>query len=86
MVMKHEIEGGEIMECPSLRICPFFNNKMKDMPAAAELLKKRYCLGDNSQCARFMVASKLGKERVPADLFPGQTDRAREILKGANLL
>jgi len=23
MVMKHEIEGGEIMECPSLRICRF---------------------------------------------------------------
>jgi len=56
---------------------------MKDMPAAAELLKKRYCLGDNSQCARFMVASRLGKERVPADLFPSQTDRAKEILAGS---
>jgi len=73
--------GGEkTMECPSLRTCPFFNNKMKDMPATAELMKKRYCLGDNTECARFMVASRLGKEKVPIDLFPGQTDRAMEIL------
>jgi len=53
---------------------------MKDMPATAELMKKRYCLGDNTECARFMVASRLGKEKVPIDLFPGQTDRAMEIL------
>jgi hypothetical protein len=30
-----------------------------------------------------MVASKLGKEKVPVDLFPGQTDRANEILMKA---
>ena len=53
------------------------------MPAAAELMKSHYCLGDNSQCARYMVASKLGKEKVPVDLFLGQIDRVNEILMKA---
>jgi len=71
------------MECPSLKVCPFFNHKMKDMPSAAELLKDRYCRGNYLNCARYMVASKLGKEKVPADLFPGQIDRAKEIIMKA---
>lgn len=71
------------MECPSLKVCPFFNDKMKGMPSAAELLKDRYCRGSYVKCARYMVASKLGKEKVPADLFPGQTDRAKELIMKA---
>jgi hypothetical protein len=54
---------------------------MPNMPDAAEKLKKNYCYGDNSRCARYMVFVKLGRERVPADLFPLQVYRAEEVLK-----
>jgi hypothetical protein len=67
-------------ECKSLSACPFFNDKMAKMPSVAITLKKRYCLGDNSQCARFMVASALGKEKVPLDLYPEEIERAEELL------
>ena len=69
-------------DCSCLPKCPFFNDKMPDMPAAAEQIKKRYCKGDNSECARFMVFSKLGREKVPGDLFPRHVDRAKQILSG----
>jgi hypothetical protein len=67
-------------ECPSLSTCPFFNDKMANMPGKTISIKKKYCLGNNSICARYMVASKLGKEKVPSDLFPEDVDRANEIL------
>ncbi len=67
-------------ECECLGGCLFFNDQMKDMAGVAVLFKKRYCLGDNSQCARHMVFKQLGKSCVPADLYPNNVDRVRLIL------
>jgi len=67
-------------ECECLPRCVFFNDKMQNMPAAAGLLKKRLCQGDNSHCARHMVLMALGKEKVPADLSPNQVDQAQALI------
>jgi hypothetical protein len=56
--------------------CLFFNDKMGDKPATAEMLKQRYCFRDKNGCARYMVRSALGKDNVPADLYPNQKDKA----------
>lgn len=69
-----------MVECECLPRCPFFNNKMAEMPVTAERLKKKYCLADNSGCARFMVFKALGREKVPIDLFPHNLDRAHQII------
>lgn len=69
--------------CPCLPKCIFFNDKMANMPVAADQIKKKLCQGDNSDCARYMIFSKLGGERVPGDLFPRHVDRAKQILAGA---
>jgi len=69
-------------ECKSLSTCPFFNDQMANMPGKTVMIKKKYCLGNNTQCARFIVAGKLGKENVPSDLYPDDLERADEILKG----
>ncbi|WAM31545.1 hypothetical protein [Caldicellulosiruptor naganoensis] len=73
-------------ECPNLTGCPFFNDRMANMPAIAQLYKRRYCLGQGEgkeSCARWIVAQKLGKEYVPPDLFPNQLERAQQILQQA---
>jgi hypothetical protein len=67
-------------DCEKLEKCPFFNDKMADMPTAASMYKENYCKKDFEKCARLMVAKKLGSEKVPADLFPNQTDRALELI------
>lgn len=67
-------------DCKCLPQCLFFNDKMQNMPTAAGLLKKRLCQGDNSQCARFMVLTALGREKVPVDLSPNQLDRAKTLI------
>lgn len=69
-------------DCELLATCPFFQDKMADKPATAEMFKKQYCMGDNSTCARYMIFIELGREKVPPDLFPNQTGRAEKILIG----
>ena len=67
-------------QCECLGGCPFFNDKMANMPVAAELYRKKYCLGDPTECARHIVFKALGKPNVPVDLYPNQQDRARRLV------
>ena len=68
------------MSCECLPDCPFFHDRMKNMPTAAGVLKQQYCLDDWSRCARCTVFRELGREAVPPDLFPYETERAAETL------
>jgi len=67
-------------DCKCLPGCLFFNNKMKEMPGIADMMKKKYCKGDNLKCARYMVFSSKGKDAVPEDLYPNMVDRAKSII------
>ena len=40
------------------------------MPDMGDLMKEKYCKGDNSICARHMVFKALGRTAVPDNLFP----------------
>ena len=66
--------------CECLSACPFFHDKMDNMPSMANLLKKKFCKGDNTRCARYLIFKTLGKEKVPSDLFPTQIERANDLL------
>ncbi len=67
--------------CESLAGCPFFNDRMADMPGTATLYKRTYCEGgDFVKCARYVVFKALGKPSVPADFFPNQMERATVLI------
>lgn len=66
--------------CEYLEGCVFFNVHMVDMPVTKEITRKRFCKGDNSQCARYMVFKALGRDKVPSALFPSQVEIAQEII------
>lgn len=68
-----------MQRCEKLVKCPFFHETLPSMPSMAEALKNKYCLGDNSGCARFLV-SKAGKP-VPPDLFPNHAHRVKLLVK-----
>jgi hypothetical protein len=70
-------------DCECITGCPFFNDQMQGMDSIKELMKKRYCKGDNSGCARYKVFKVLGRAKVPANLIPNQLDRADKIIAGA---
>lgn len=71
------------MDCECLPDCAFFNDRMKNMPSMSEVLKQEYCRHDWSTCARCLIVKELGREAVPADLFPDEMQRALEILRAA---
>ena len=66
--------------CENLSKCPFYQGQMSMDSGLGSMYKKRYCEGNRSLCARYMVSSGLGKEYVPSNLYPNMTDKAKEIL------
>jgi len=67
-------------DCELLAGCLFFNDKMSMEEGIGALYKKNYCQGDNSKCARYMVAKSLGREKVPNDLYPNMHQEAEELI------
>jgi hypothetical protein len=68
-------------DCAKLSKCIFFNDKMKNTPSIAELIKKQFCRGDFQKCARYIVGARLGPDKVPNDMFPINIERAMELIK-----
>jgi hypothetical protein len=66
-------------DCKLIEGCVFFNDKMQNKPVSAEMLKKNFCKGKNTHCARYIVFEALGKENVPADLFPNDIERGLKL-------
>lgn len=67
-------------DCDALATCPFFNDKLANMPATASRLKQQYCYAEWSVCARWRVRQALGRNRVPPDLFPHNRERAAQLI------
>ncbi len=70
------------VDCESLATCPFFNGRMKGNVTTTAMMKAKYCRGDRTACARYSVSKALGKDKVPTDLFPNQTERAKALIAG----
>lgn len=71
-------------ECEYLADCSFFGEHMGKLQATAASIKRTFCCGKYTKCARYIVMQRLGK--APASLFPFQTDRAEKILREADRL
>jgi len=50
------------------------------MPSIAKSLKEKFCQGDNTHCARYVVLKALGKEKVPGNLFPNDENEAKKVI------
>jgi hypothetical protein len=71
-------------DCSCITKCPFFNDKMVNKQATAGLYKKKFCKGDFSDCARYIVFEKLGRQSVPDDLYPNMKEQALHIVASIN--
>ncbi|GAB4269224.1 MAG: hypothetical protein Kow0029_05120 [Candidatus Rifleibacteriota bacterium] len=67
-------------ECICLKSCPFFNDKMPSEKGMGAIYKKKYCLGNNTNCARYMVFKALGKGKVPDNLYPNMHEQAKKLI------
>jgi hypothetical protein len=70
----------DMTQCKNLTSCSFFNEIILDTPAIAEMMKRRFCFGHSSECARIIVSSTLGDQAVPKELAPNDRRGAERIL------
>ncbi len=69
-------------DCSSLAKCPFFHDRLANMPKVAELYKKSYCKTDCSSCARYQYRTAVGKP-PPDGLMSNQADVAARLIAEA---
>lgn len=67
--------------CPFLAGCPFFNDKLANMPMISGYLKLQFCNDRYAECARYLVRTQLGPEHVPGDMFPNEPLRAHDMVQ-----
>ncbi|HUX21245.1 MAG TPA: hypothetical protein VMW69_08385 [Spirochaetia bacterium] len=67
-------------ECPYVDDCTFLSRTIADLPDVAFLMKARHCERGHEACARYILAERLGRERVPDELYPNQMGKAGLIL------
>jgi len=75
-------ERKVMKECTIIDECPFFNDQQPRIHTAKEreIMKRKFCGGGSSQCARFIVAKALGSDEVPENLYPEDLFRVSIIL------
>ncbi len=66
--------------CEKLAGCPFYQGAMKIDSGIGKMYKDKYCEGDKTICARYMVATTAGKDYVTNDLYPNMVDKAKKII------
>lgn len=69
-------------ECEFAEGCDLRGRLFRPSPKLVQEYEGTYCDADCSQCARYMVASEFGPDKVPLDLLPFQIDRAKEAIAG----
>ena len=67
--------------CEKLEKCPFYQGKMDINSGLGRMYKDKYCEGDKTICARYIVATQLGPEFVTEKLYPNMDAMAKKILE-----
>lgn len=67
--------------CEKLAKCPFYQGKMSMDSGLGSLYKQRYCEGDKTACARYMIATQLGPEFVNNNIYPNMVDLAKKMIE-----
>lgn len=70
------------MACTQKHQCPFFTKRMAVHESMYKTHVDKLCNGTPDECAINQVIKASSLSKVPANLFPNQTFRVRQILQG----
>lgn len=66
-------------DCEIIKSCPFALGALESRPDQDKLTAE-YCKSNNLHCARYMVYSTAGEDKVPADLYPDEKNKAYLVI------
>ncbi len=68
-------------DCAYIPECDFYHDKLDDMPMTAEFMKMLFCHKKFDICARHLYLSHKDTMKIPSDLMPNETYKAKKLLK-----
>jgi len=71
-------------KCKFFNHCPFFRDKIPGSSTLGKMYMEQYCRSNYRMCARYKIATMLGKEKVPPALYPNMFDQAEALLRPKN--
>ncbi len=66
-------------QCHLTDTCIFFNVEVGYSPDLQAAMRREYCLGDNSRCARLLALEFMPREEVPADMIPTDLEQLERL-------
>ena len=66
--------------CEKLSKCPFYQDKMDINSGLGKIYKQKYCEGDKTACARYIISTQLGPEFVTNHIYPNMNELADKML------
>ncbi|MCD6116541.1 hypothetical protein J7K93_05975 [bacterium] len=82
--MKNPRERRIMAKCEFIDRCPFFNKMITTGGTLDKMYKEQFCNGTYEMCARHKIASVLGKEKVPVNIYPNMFDQAEALIRPKN--
>jgi hypothetical protein len=74
--------GEYVGNCRFIKLCPILNAGASSIPATErESYRRDYCKADHLACARYLVATAIGRDNVPIDLIPPESARAYKLMR-----
>ena len=72
-------------ECGRIKVCDFYNDRLRFKPLTADILKFKYCAKGDPECARLRALGAIGAENVPFHLYPDQKQKADILIMLASI-
>ncbi|HEY3317339.1 MAG TPA: hypothetical protein VGK50_02800 [Coriobacteriia bacterium] len=69
-----------MLQCECLSDCALYSDAMVTMPGIANIFRGKYCVGNQMTCARYKAYQALGEGNVPADLYPHQHAKLKDLI------
>lgn len=67
-------------ECEYRAECHFFVQEVGYSPEMQHTMRERYCMTDNSECARLAAMEYLELDEIPDDLIPTDFERLEQLV------
>ncbi len=66
--------------CENMSDCPFYQGREHLSRNIDKLYRMKYCMNNKANCARYMLATAIGKEKVPRSLYPNMNKMAKLLI------
>jgi hypothetical protein len=68
-----------MLQCECITDCALYSDALVTMPGIARVFRDKYCAGNQVGCARYQAYQEFGLGNIPADLYPHEHCKLKEL-------